>query len=180
MTVESTLLEGVYIINNFNAPDNRGLFVKTFNKSVFQELNLDFEIRESYFSVSKKEVIRGMHFQLPPLDHDKLVYVPYGSILDVVLDLRKESPTYKCHISVELSADNKKSIFIPKGLAHGFKSLEDNTITVYNVSSEYNPSADTGINYQSFGFNWEEEEPIISKRDLLFQNFDVFTIQNPF
>lgn len=165
MTIEKTHLEGVFIINNFNAFDDRGMFVKTFNKSNFQDLNLDFEIRESYFSVSKKNVIRGMHFQLPPHGHEKLVYVPQGAILDVVIDLRKNSNTYGKYISLELSDQNKKSIFIPKGLAHGFKSLEDNTITVYNVSAEYNPAADTGISYDSFGFDWQIEKPIISDRD---------------
>ena len=156
------------------------MFVKTFNKNVFNELNLNFEIRESYFSISKSNVIRGMHFQLPPYDHDKLVYVPKGAILDVVLDLRKNSPTYKNHISVELSDQNKKSIFIPKGLAHGFKSLLDDTITVYNVSSEYNSKADEGIAFNSFGFDWQNEASIVSTRDLEFDELEFFCHKNPF
>ena len=86
MNIESTILEGVFIIKNFNDSDDRGLFVKTFNKNFFFELNLNFEIKESYFSVSKNNVIRGMHFQLPPFDHEKLVFVPKGSIIDVVVD----------------------------------------------------------------------------------------------
>ena len=180
MNIERTILEGVFIINNFNASDDRGLFVKTFNKNLFLELNLNFEIKESYFSVSKKNVIRGMHFQLPPFDHEKLVFVPKGSIIDVVVDLRKNSSTYKKYISVELSDKNKKSIFIPKGLAHGFKSLEDNTITVYNVASEYNPKADAGIFYKSFGFDWEVEEPTISQRDAEFIGLNSFCENNPF
>jgi dTDP-4-dehydrorhamnose 3,5-epimerase/CDP-3, 6-dideoxy-D-glycero-D-glycero-4-hexulose-5-epimerase len=180
MNIERTILEGVFIINNFNASDDRGLFVKTFNKNLFLELNLNFEIKESYFSVSKKNVIRGMHFQLPPFDHEKLVFVPKGSITDVVVDLRKNSSTYKKYISVELSDKNKKSIYIPKGLAHGFKSLEDNTITVYNVASEYNPEADAGIYYRSFGFDWEVEEPTISQRDAEFIGLNSFCENNPF
>ena len=168
MKIEKTILEGVFIIKNFNASDDRGLFVKTFNKNMFQEMKIDFDIKESYFSVSKKNVIRGMHFQLPPFDHEKLVFVPKGSIIDVVVDLRSNSTTYKKYIFVELSDKNKKSIFIPKGLAHGFKSLEDETITVYNVATEYNPEADAGIHYDSFSFDWKVEEPIISKRDTEF------------
>jgi dTDP-4-dehydrorhamnose 3,5-epimerase len=121
-----------------------------------------------------------MHFQLPPFDHEKLVFVPKGSIIDVVVDLRKNSSTYKKYISVELSDKNKKSIFIPKGLAHGFKSLEDNTITVYNVASEYKPKADAGIYYSSFGFEWEVEEPTISKRDAEFIGLNSFCENNPF
>lgn len=180
MTIEKTDLNGVLIINNFNAIDDRGLFVKTFNKRLFHELNLDFEIRESYFSISKKNVIRGMHFQLPPHEHEKLVFVPKGSILDVIVDLRKKSPTYKKYISVELSQANKKSIFIPKGLAHGFKSMEENTITVYNVASEYNPEADAGILYNSFGFDWEVKYPTVSKRDAGFIGLNNFCEDNPF
>jgi dTDP-4-dehydrorhamnose 3,5-epimerase len=174
MTIEGTILEGVYIINNFNAADERGLFVKSFNKTAFEENNLDFEIRESYYSVSKKNVIRGMHFQLPPHDHEKLVYAPKGSIMDVVVDLRKKSKTYKQYISVNLSEDNKNSIFIPKGLAHGFKSLEDGTITVYNVATEYNSERDNGINYDSFGFDWKITKPIVSKRDCELDSINKF------
>ena len=180
MIVEQTALDGVLLIDNFNANDNRGLFVKTFNKDSFKKLSIDFEIRESYYSVSKKNVIRGMHFQLPPSDHEKLVYVVSGSIIDVVVDLRKGSETYGNYISIELSANNKKSIFIPKGLAHGFKSLEDDTITVYSVATEYNANADSGIRYNSFGFNWQVENPILSERDKEFITLQEFLPINPF
>lgn len=180
MKIENTSLEGVYIINNFNALDDRGLFIKTFNQSAFKESNLPLEIKESYFSMSKKNVIRGMHFQLPPDDHVKLVGVASGAILDVVVDLRKESSTYKHHMPVELSAKNKKSIYIPKGLAHGFKSLEENTITIYNVSTEYNPNSDFGIHYNSFEFDWQIANPIMSKRDIEFQSLASFCNNNPF
>ncbi len=174
MNIEKTELEGVYIINNFNASDDRGLFVKTFNKDLFTNKDLEFSIRESYFSVSKKNVIRGMHFQLPPHDHEKLVYVPKGSIIDVVLDLRKNSKSFKKFLSIELSAENRKSIFIPKGLAHGFMSLKEDTITVYNVGTEYDSKSDFGIKYDSFGFDWEVENPIISNRDLQFDAVNEF------
>ena len=84
MNFKKTFIDGLFIINNFNSFDNRGIFVKTFHKKLFKENTIDFEIAESYYSVSKKNVIRGMHFQLPPNDHMKLVYVPYGEIIDVV------------------------------------------------------------------------------------------------
>jgi dTDP-4-dehydrorhamnose 3,5-epimerase len=178
MNIEETALKGVYIINNFVAQDDRGTFVKTFNKQNFENNELNFEIRESYFSISQKDVIRGMHFQLPPYDHQKLVYVAQGSIIDVIVDLRVNSKTYKKAISVELSSKNRKSAFIPKGFAHGFKSLEDNTITIYNVSTEYNSNYDTGISYHSFGFDWEVINPIVSTRDLLFESVNEF--KSPF
>lgn len=180
MKIERTEIEGVYVIDNFNATDERGLFVKTYNSNLFKESNLDFIIRESYYSVSKKNVIRGMHFQLPPHDHEKLVYVSKGSVLDVIVDLRKKSKTYKKFISVILSDENKKSIFIPKGLAHGFKSLEKNTITVYNVATEYNPKADHGINFDSFGFDWDVSKPTLSERDNNFYTMNEFNDLNPF
>ncbi len=174
MTVDKTDFEGVYIINNFVAEDERGTFVKTFNVQDFINNKLNFEIRESYYSISQKDVIRGMHFQLPPSDHEKLVYVPRGSILDVVVDLRKKSSTYKKFISIELSAENRKSIFIPKGFAHGFKALENNTITVYNVGTEYDTLSDSGISYNSLGFDWDVHDPILSKRDLEFLKLNEF------
>lgn len=178
MTIEKTELEGVYIIDNFVAKDERGTFVKTFNQQGFKDNELEFEIRESYFSISQKDVIRGMHFQMPPHDHQKLVYVAQGSIIDVIIDLRVNSKTYKKSISVELSAENRKSVFIPKGFAHGFKSMEENTITIYNVSSEYNSNFDAGLSYNSFGFDWGVESPIISNRDLLFESVNEF--KSPF
>jgi len=180
MIIEKTILEGVYIINNFNAFDGRGLFVKTFNKNAFKEVDLMINIRESYFSISKKNVIRGMHFQIPPKDHEKLVFVPYGKIIDVVVDLRKKSKTYKKFISIELSAANRKSVFIPKGLAHGFKSIEDNTITFYNVSTEYDSKYDQGIRFDSFGFDWQITDEIMSIRDKEFMTLDSFCNNNPF
>jgi dTDP-4-dehydrorhamnose 3,5-epimerase/CDP-3, 6-dideoxy-D-glycero-D-glycero-4-hexulose-5-epimerase len=180
MTIEKTILDGVLILNNFFAEDKRGVFVKTFNSNNFSDNNINFEIRESYFSISQKDVIRGMHFQLPPHDHQKLVYVPQGAIIDVVVDLRKDSETYKKFISVELSQENRKSIFIPKGMAHGFKSLEDNTITVYNVSTVYNPDSDSGIRFDSFGFDWITLNPIISKRDMNLDSMHLFDSKNPF
>lgn len=178
--IEETILDGVYIISNFNATDDRGLFVKTYNKELFDAQNIDFEIKESYFSVSKKNVIRGMHFQLPPYDHSKLVYVPAGGIIDVVVDLRKNSKTFKQYISVELSAENKKSIFITKGLAHGFKSLVNNTITVYNVETGYSASHDQGIHLNSFGFDWNIDYPILSERDKSFSTMDSFLTNDIF
>tara|TARA_B100000780_G_C20885321_1_gene352279 strand:+ start:51 stop:593 length:543 start_codon:yes stop_codon:yes gene_type:complete len=180
MTIEKTKIEGVYIINNWNVIDDRGLFVKIFNKKQFQESGINFEIKESYYSISKKDVIRGMHFQLPPHDHEKLVYVASGEVIDVVIDLRKNSSTYKEHISVKLSSENKKSIFIPKGLAHGFKSLKNGTITVYNVATGYKNISDGGISYDSFGFDWGVINPIISQRDCSFNTLKEFNETNPF
>ena len=180
MKLIETKLEGVYIIENFHAKDNRGSFTKTYNKEFFEKNNLCGEFEESYYSISKKDVIRGMHFQLPEDDHEKLVYVPKGKIEDVILDIRKNSKTYGKSISIELSSENNRSIYIPKGLAHGFKSLEKDTITVYNVSTVYSPKNDFGINWNTFGHEWEISDPIISDRDNQLITFKEFKKINPF
>ncbi|MGL5963455.1 MAG: dTDP-4-dehydrorhamnose 3,5-epimerase [Fusobacteriaceae bacterium] len=170
-----TELDGVFIIENKKFNDERGSFFKTYNKNIFLENGIDVEFRESYYSSSKKDVIRGMHFQTPPNDHEKLVYVAKGKVLDVILDLRKQSKTFGKSISVELTEDNEKMIFIPKGLAHGFKSLEEDTLMIYNVATEYNNESDSGISWNSFGFNWEINNPIMSDRDKNFESFTEFS-----
>lgn len=180
MKLIKTELEGVFIIENFHAADGRGSFTKTYHKEFFQENRLCPDFRESYFSVSKKNVIRGMHFQLPPHDHEKLVYVAKGEVTDVILDLRKESRTYGKAISIILNESNQRSVYIPKGLAHGFKSMLDDTIMIYNVSTVYNNKSDFGIRYDSFNFNWEVENPIISDRDKALITFEEFKDSNPF
>ncbi len=180
MKIVETELQGVYIIENFFASDQRGSFIKTFNKEFFEKNGLCTKFEESYFSISNKDVIRGMHFQLPPFDHEKLIYVAKGEVLDVILDLRKNSNTYGKSISINLSGENKKSVYIPKGLAHGFKSLKDETIMVYNVATVYNQLCDFGVHYNSFGFDWEVEKPIISQRDVELINLEKFKENNPF
>ncbi|MCT4597806.1 MAG: dTDP-4-dehydrorhamnose 3,5-epimerase [Vallitalea sp.] len=180
MNIIKTQLQGVYVIENFHSKDNRGSFTKTYNADSFKENNLCTQFHESYYSVSNKDVIRGMHFQLPPYEHEKLVYVAKGEIIDVILDIRKSSDTYGKYLQVILSDKNHMSVYIPKGLAHGFRSNINNTITVYNVSTVYNKEKDCGIKYNSFGYDWNIEKPIISTRDSSFINFVEFKKENPF
>ncbi|WP_321328356.1 dTDP-4-dehydrorhamnose 3,5-epimerase [uncultured Ilyobacter sp.] len=180
MKLIKTDLQGVFIIENFHVEDDRGSFTKTYHKNFFKENNLCNEFREGFYSVSHKNVIRGMHFQLPPHDHEKLVYVIRGKIIDVILDLRKNSSTYGKYISVELSEKNCRSVYIPKGCAHGFKSLEDNSTTVYNVTTVHNPESDSGIRWDSFGFNWETDSPNVSQKDRNLTEFKEFESINPF
>lgn len=173
--VQPLPLQGASLITLPAFYDARGGFVKTFNESALQEAGISFELKESYFSISNKDVIRGMHFQLPPHHHSKIVFCPQGAIIDVIVDLRKHSVTYGQYYATELSADNHQAYYIPEGFAHGFKSITDNAITYYLVSSEYNQANDTGIRYDSIGYEWGIAEPIISARDLSFvalQNFD--------
>ena len=180
MKLNQTKLTGVYIIENFLMEDARGSFTKTFHTDFFSENNLCTNFKESYFSKSHKDVIRGMHFQLPPYDHEKLIYVAHGEVLDVVVDLRKKSPTYGESIQVELTESNHRSIYIPKGLAHGFKTKKDNTIMVYNVATIYSKEHDFGIKYDSFGFDWGVEKIILSERDQGLMSLNDFEKINPF
>uniref|UniRef100_UPI00298DB5A8 dTDP-4-dehydrorhamnose 3,5-epimerase family protein n=1 Tax=Treponema sp. TaxID=166 RepID=UPI00298DB5A8 len=175
VSVSETNFEGLKIIETNHFQDARGVFHKFFSKDDFSSLGLDTDFKESYYSINKKNVIRGMHFQIPPADHTKLVYVTSGRIIDVCLDIRKKSKTYGKYFSVELSGDVPRAIYIPKGFAHGFVSLEDNTCVNYLQTCCYVQECDCGIRYDSFGFEWGVKEPIISARDLQhprFENFD--------
>lgn len=167
-----SILNGAFVITLPAFYDDRGSFIKSFHTSTLEEQGVNFELKESYFSLSKKDVIRGMHFQIPPHHHAKVVFCPQGAILDVIVDLRKDSKTYGQYYAQELSAENHKAYYIPKGFAHGFKSLTDDALTYYLVSSEYSKEHDTGILYNSFGFDWGVEDPVISERDLSFPKLD--------
>ncbi len=169
-----TPIAGLLLIENFHSKDNRGVFSKTFNEDIFIENGIDFEIKESYFSTNKKDVIRGMHFQNPPSQHKKIVSLLSGKITDVILDLRKKSKTYKNFYSFDLASNNFNSIFIPEGCAHGFLSHSDNTTMIYYLSSVYDPKNDYGIRYDSFGFEWNVKKPIISERDKKFAELKNF------
>ena len=171
MKFVKTKLDGVYVIEPNIFEDERGEFIKTFHKDTFIKNGLNVDFKESYYSISKKNVLRGMHFQTPPQDYSKLVYVTSGSIIDVVLDIRKGSPTYGKYTQVELSDRNGKSIYIQAGFAHGFLSLEDDTCVIYAQTAMYSPENDSGIRADSFGFNWPVDKYIISKRDQNFVDF---------
>lgn len=174
MNIIETNIKGAFIIENNFFCDDRGKFLKLYNNEIFEKFNLNTEFKESYFSISNKDVIRGMHFQIPPFEHEKLVSVISGKILDVIIDLRKDSKTYGKYFEILLSSENTKSIYIPKGVAHGFKSLEDNTIVLYSVTSVYNKECDYGIKYDSFNFNWNVKDPILSNRDKNFEILEKF------
>lgn len=169
MQIQETFIAGLFLVTPRVMPDRRGHFAKIFHAETFEKNRLRIDFRETYYSASHKNVVRGMHFQSPPHDHAKLVYVPAGQIQDVVLDLRKTSPTFGKHFTAELNADQGLALYIPQGCAHGFCSLADNTIVTYLQTTEYAPNHDHGIRYNSFGCQWRTDgEPIISDRDLSF------------
>jgi len=174
MNTKETSIKDVYIIEQDVHKDKRGAFVKTFQRKFFIENGLECDFCENYYTKSHEDVIRGMHFQTPPCDHAKLVTVIQGTIIDVILDIRVNSPTYGQHIEIELSRENRRSIYIPRGCAHGFGTLSDTAIAYYMVTTEYAPDHDEGIRYDSFDYRWPITTPILSDRDLSFPPFKQF------
>ena len=171
----TTSIEGLFLLSTSIFVDQRGSFKKVLSKDNFDALSLESNFVELYYSISKKDVIRGMHFQLPPMDHIKMVYTINGKILDVCLDLRSTSKTYGTYFPIILSGNDNKYLYIPKGIAHGFAALEDNTIVHYAQTTGYSEDHDFGIRYDSFGFNWNIENPIVSDRDKSFCRLADFT-----
>lgn len=166
--LQDTTIPGVYEIDFFHISDSRGSFVKTLHKGMLEKNGLESDFAESFYSLNNKGVIRGMHFQTPPDDHAKIVYCTQGKLMDVILDIRKNSPTYGKYINIELSADNFKGVYLPKGTAHGFCTLEDNTCMTYLTTTVHSPTNDGGIAYNSFGYEWPVKDAVHSERDLQF------------
>lgn len=174
MEINKTKIPGCYQINPFVFRDERGSFVKTFHAEIFKEYQLDTNFAEEYYSVSHHNVLRGLHFQLPPREHTKMVYCVQGKVIDAVVDLRVGSPTYGKFETFELSAEKANIIYIPPGLAHGFYVTSETAIIVYKVSTVYAPEQDTGILWNSVDIPWQTEEPILSHRDSNFVAFADF------
>lgn len=175
MKVTPTNIPGCVVLNTGAFADRRGLFIKPFNASNFIAAGLPINFSEDFFSVSKHNVLRGLHFQLPPHHHAKLIYCVKGRLFDAVVDLRRDSPTYKKHMTMELAANSGDMIFIPAGCAHGFLALEDDTIVSYKVTSEYSPKSDSGILWNSADIAWPlNGTPIVSDRDLSLVSLNEF------
>lgn len=172
------LQTGAFLIDNFFLDDNRGYFSKIFEKVLYEKTNIEFNVSESFISSSKKNVIRGMHFQYHN-PQSKLISVLKGKIYDVIIDLRKNSKYYKKYFSFELNDKDYKSLLIPRGFAHGFLSMMDDTIMLYMCDGKYDKETDTGIVFNDKDINilWpitNFNDIIISKRDLSLMTFDEF------
>lgn len=171
MQFTKELLPGAWLVRLNRFEDLRGNFVKTYARSVFNAAGVPFDFQEEFYSVSDKDVIRGMHFQLPPHDHVKLVYCPVGKVLDVLVDLRA-GETYGKTAKVVLGDAQPSLVIIPKGVAHGFRSLHVGSLMVYKTNTEHMPSHDAGIRWDSFGFDWDiNVQPIVSARDNAHPSF---------
>lgn len=162
-------LPGVKILKPFVFEDARGNFVKPFHEDQLAAHGIHLMLREEFFSTSSRGVIRGMHFQIPPHAHQKIVYCITGKVLDVLLDLRKSSPTYGQSVAFDLSAENRHIVHIPVGFAHGFIALQEQSCLVYKTDAVHASESDRGIRWDSFGYSWPsltDSVQEISARDL--------------
>ncbi len=175
MTIEETFIKDLLILSPSVFADSRGYFLESYTKKTLTS-KLDVEFVQDNESMSQKGVLRGLHFQKPPYAQGKLVRVITGSVLDVVVDLRKESSTYGSHYKHILSDKNKLQLYVPKGFAHGFLVLEDNTIFSYKCTDYYHKDAEFSLlwNDTTLNINWEYENPIISEKDKNAENFANF------
>jgi dTDP-4-dehydrorhamnose 3,5-epimerase len=178
MQLLPTKIPGCYEIQPKIIKDERGFFIKTFHEDFFHDNGLVSHFAEEYYSCSYRRVLRGLHFQIPPRDHIKMVYCLSGEVFDVVVDLRVGSPTFGQHIILTLSAEKANMVYIPSGLAHGFYVTSQHAVLLYKVTSVYSPECDTGILWSSAGIHWPDNQPIVSRRDCLFSSFNKF--ESPF
>lgn len=170
----ATKIVGCWEIQTDIIHDKRGFFVKTFHQHRFEVLGLETSFPEEFHSYSKKSVLRGLHFVAPPLDQVKVVSCLHGSILDTVVDLRRNSPTFGAHIIRNLSAETATMLYIGRGLAHGFLVLSDDAVVCYRVSTMYSLEHDKGVRWDSVGIDWPTTSPIVSERDASFPAFSDF------
>ncbi len=181
MTFKKTKLKDAFLIEPKVFQDERGFFLEPYSKRVFKENEIDIDFVQDNHSLSvKKGVLRGMHFQVPPKAQTKLVRVTRGSVYDVIIDLRKNSPTFKKWEGFELSAENFLMLLIPRGFAHGFCTLEDNTEFMYKVDEFYAPETDSGFvwNDPEINIDWPVKDPILSEKDGQLKKFK--DLNNPF
>ena len=168
MEIEELSIEGCYLITPRIINDERGCFVKTLNKDIFLEHGLCSDFEEEYFSLSNQNVLRGMHFQKPPSAHAKLIYCMEGEVLDVFVDIRRDSSTYQKHQKLNLDSTYRRILYLPPGIAHGFYTLTSSAIMIYKTSTCYDPVNDDGILWNSCGIDWMIESPLLSARDESF------------
>ncbi|MDB5132140.1 MAG: dTDP-4-dehydrorhamnose 3,5-epimerase [Mucilaginibacter sp.] len=178
MKVIETPLKGVLIIEPRIFDDARGYFYESYNKARFTEAGIGVDFVQDNQSLSQKGAVRGLHGQADPFAQGKLVRVINGRVLDVALDIRKKSPTYGKHFSIELSGENKLQLWIPAGFLHGFSTLEDDTIFTYKVNNYYDKASEIGViwNDPGLGIDWgiDQNTAVLSPKDELLVNFNDF------
>jgi dTDP-4-dehydrorhamnose 3,5-epimerase len=175
MTIEKTFINDLVVLKPTVFEDERGYFFEGYNKSKLEDLGIHIDFVQDNQSFSKKGTLRGLHYQNPAFAQTKLVRVLQGEILDVAVDLRKDSPTYGKHFSVLLSAENKKQLLIPQGFAHGFSVLSETAVVLYKCDQYYNKASEGGIRFDDTFLNidWgmDLKNAIVSEKDKILPDF---------
>jgi dTDP-4-dehydrorhamnose 3,5-epimerase len=176
MVFTETPLKGAYVIDPKVFGDERGYFFESYRKSWFEEAGIHVTFVQDNQSLSNKGILRGLHFQKPPHAQGKLVRVISGSVLDVIVDLRKDSQTYGHHFTAELNGENKRMLWIPAGFGHGFATLQDQTVFCYKCTNVYNPESEGGLmwNDPALGIDWGIQDPKLSEKDTFYDSFERF------
>ncbi|KAF3884517.1 MULTISPECIES: dTDP-4-dehydrorhamnose 3,5-epimerase [Nostocales] len=179
MIFTKTELQGAYIIDLDQKPDSRGFFARTFCAQEFEAHGLKPTVAQCNLSFNyKKGTLRGMHYQLPPAAETKLIRCISGAIYDVIIDMRPESPTYLQHIGVELTAENRRALYVPEMFAHGYQALTDGAEVVYQVGEFYTPGYERGLRYDDpfFNIQWPVEVTVISEKDKNWPLMSMMTV----
>ena len=175
MIFTETKLRGAFVLDLERREDNRGFFARAFCQREFEEHGLKPVIAQASVAFNRRKgTVRGMHFQYPPAAETKLVRATRGAILDIIVDLRPESPTYLQHVAVELSADNHRSLYVPERFAHGYQVLQDETETSYDVGEFYTPATEGGLRHDDprLGLSWPLPVSEISDKDKAWTRLD--------
>ncbi len=183
MEFQKTTLKDAYLIKPKVFQDERGFFLESYSQKEFEQAGIKADFVQDNHSMSvNKGVLRGLHFQLSPHTQAKFVRVVKGSVYDVIVDLRKDSPTFGKWEGFNLSAENFQMLYVPRGFAHAFCTLEDNTEFLYKTDNFYAPQSDSGLiwNDPTLKINWPIENPILSEKDQKAQTFEEFIKNNPF
>ena len=167
MIIQKTDLDPVLLIKPEPHRDARGEFVEVFREHIFREAGIDVSFVQDNISKSKKNALRGLHYQLPPSSQVKLVMVPCGTILDVVVDMRQNSPTFKQHYSVVLSEENRHMLYVPTGFAHGFSVLSEEATVYYKCNDYYSKELERGVRWNDpeLNIDWDISDPVLSEKD---------------
>ena len=167
MKITTTPIDGLLVIEPQIFKDSRGYFFESYNQDKMKEAGIVLSFVQDNQSLSQKGAVRGLHFQAAPFEQGKLVRVVAGSVRDVVVDIRKNSPTYGQHFSIDLSAENQLMFWIPPGFAHGFETLENNTIFLYKCTNMYDKNSEGGLlwNDPAIGIKWQTTDAIVSEKD---------------
>jgi dTDP-4-dehydrorhamnose 3,5-epimerase len=181
MNVETTFIQDLVVLTPDVFEDSRGYFFEGYNKNKLSALGIDIEFVQDNQSFSQRGTLRGLHYQNPPYAQTKLVRVLQGEIMDVAVDLRKDSPTYGQHFTIRLSSENKKQLLVPQGFAHGFSVLSETAVVLYKCDQFYNKASEGGIRFDdpTLAIDWgmDLKEAIVSDKDVVLPSFEACNSQ---